>query len=429
MLTVRAPSFAVEGVLCSFDEKRTMKRFSFIILSAVAASSCGLSGIGKDDRPSREDIWTNPSADNRVDSSEFSICYATGFDYPDGYDWRSDVERETVKCSLVVFADGIPVMKVPVGPEYEVSSDPDMHRIIGGHLYTDYATESETVIRKDGTQLFRYEGRELVCGLVVRGEDVYTLGQSRDGQGFSYRKNGELLLRRETGYLFGTLVEDRDSLCFSFYETDGTSSENSGRYYNVVEGQVRQFNPGRDVTKVWDMLNHDGEIICLANIYRKTAPVILRGERMTSLDMTISTGMLSCRLFMAGDKMGVDGVFKNQRNGFQHSCIWLDGEKLVSFDKDCYVSSLCTMDEGVCCILNSDLESGRGLIYRFGEEVMMPEGYSSVGCSTSTVKDGVLHVGLSSLTGGKPVIWKDGAVDTLDINGHVSSMTVSLPRK
>ena len=87
------------------------------------------------------------------------------------------------------------------------------------------------------------------------------------------------------------------------------------------------------------------------------------------------------------------------------------------------------MDEGVCCILNSDLESGRGLIYRFGEEIMMPEGYSSVGCSTSAVKDGVLHVGLSSLTGGKPVIWKDGAVDTLDINGHVSSMTVSLPRK
>ena len=41
-------------------------------------------------------------------------------------------------------------MKLPVGEEYHISPDPDMHRVIEGHLYTDYSTDKETIIKKDG---------------------------------------------------------------------------------------------------------------------------------------------------------------------------------------------------------------------------------------------------------------------------------------
>lgn len=38
--------------------------------------------------------------------------------------------------------------------------------------------------------------------------------------------------------------------------------------------------------------------------------------------------------------------------------------------------------------------------------------------------DGILHVGLSSLKGGRPVIWKDGNIHELKINGFICSLTV-----
>jgi hypothetical protein len=36
---------------------------------------------------------------------------------------------------------------------------------------------------------------------------------------------------------------------------------------------------------------------------------------------------------------------------------------------------------------------------------------------------GLLSVGLSSLNGGKPVLWVDGQTNELDINGYISSIT------
>jgi hypothetical protein len=37
--------------------------------------------------------------------------------------------------------------------------------------------------------------------------------------------------------------------------------------------------------------------------------------------------------------------------------------------------------------------------------------------------NGILNVGLSSGFGGWPVLWKDGTVDTLKVNGYISSVT------
>ena len=122
--------------------------------------SCGIEDLDVRPDTGREDIWFGPGV-NAGDSGR-EVCYVTAFDYPEDYDWRTDKEKGSVKCSLVVFADGVPMMKVPVGDRYEVSSDPDMHRMLGGHIYTDYSTDSETVIKRDGKTLIRYPGREMI---------------------------------------------------------------------------------------------------------------------------------------------------------------------------------------------------------------------------------------------------------------------------
>ena len=60
-------------------------------------------------------------------------------------------------------------------------------RIREGHLYTDNLDGTETVIRRDGEELFRYPGRESLRGFLLVGGKVHTLGQNLDGDGFAYR--------------------------------------------------------------------------------------------------------------------------------------------------------------------------------------------------------------------------------------------------
>ena len=160
-------------------------RTIFISLMTLAAVSCGLEEIGTPGRNDGGGIWTGPGMNAGKDDPDKTVWYVTLLDYPDGYDWRADKEKGSVKCSLVVLANGIPMMRIPVGDTYEVASDPDMHRIIDGHVYTDFSTESETVIKKDGREIFRYSGRESICGMTVDSMNVHTLGQNRDGSGFS----------------------------------------------------------------------------------------------------------------------------------------------------------------------------------------------------------------------------------------------------
>ena len=60
--------------------------------------------------------------------------------------------------------------------------------------------------------------------------------------------------------------------------------------------------------------------------------------------------------------------------------------------------------------------------YVFERRNDMPEGYSVIGAGSIRVIDGILHVGLSSLNGRKPVVWKDGQIDSLNVNGFISSI-------
>jgi hypothetical protein len=116
--------------------KKHMQRiFLFVVMMAVALS-CGVSEIGGngDEVSPGGGIWGGLKDSHDTPPSVREVCYMTAVDYQKGYDWRTDESKESVKCSLVVYEDGTPVMKVPVGDAYEVSPDPDRHRMIEGYL-------------------------------------------------------------------------------------------------------------------------------------------------------------------------------------------------------------------------------------------------------------------------------------------------------
>lgn len=395
------------------------RRNLFALPALLFLYSCGIVEIGDDQEGNAGGVWGGPAGGSG--GTVRSTCYITAVDYQKGYDWRSDQARESVRCSLVVFADGVPVMKVPVGDTYEVGSDPDMHRMIKGDLYTDYSTDSETVIKKNGDALFRYQGRETMCGITVAADGVYTLGQSRDGDGFSFRKNGEILLQRETGVVLRNLEYDGDSLYFAFYETILNASGGVGRYYCAVNGKVRQVAVRDDVRTVWDVVIRNGRVIYVASLVGAQYPVLCTEGRMTYLQIPTGATLLSCRLFWVGDGLGAEGIFKNA-DGEIHNALWLEGYLLSSFPKQNVVSALDVYANGIFCAVNPVEPSGQGLIYRGGEQYDMPQGYAVMGNNAIDVVDGILHVGLSSFDGQKPIVWRDGQIDSLKVNGYISAI-------
>lgn len=388
----------------------------------MAAVSCGLEEIGTPGRNDGGGIWTGPGMNAGKDDPDKTVWYVTLMDYPDGYDWRADCEKGAVRCSLVVLANGIPMMRVPVGDEYETASDPDMHRMVGGHLYTDYSTEEETVIKKDGREIFRYPGREVICGMAVDSSSVYTLGQSREGEGFSYRRNGEVILERARGRTFGRLQRDGDDICFAFAEPVISASDTIERYYHVRNGIVSQTALREDVKKVLDIVTYQGEVCYLADMVGIGAPVLVCGDIMESLHMPGSSRMMACRLSMPEGRPMIEGVLAMTGRALL-SGYWDSPGQFFTFPGGLAVSSICFSEGSVSCILNPSSLLSQGRIYHNGEFHLLPQGYVSMGGNTIMKTDGILQAGLSSKSCGKPIMWRDGISDTLDYNGYISSVT------
>ncbi len=400
-----------------------MRRNVVMAMALMASVSCGLQEIGGDES-GKDDVWLGPGvgiSQGTAESVRKTVWYLTGVDYPEGYDWRADAEVGTVKCSLVVYANGVPMMKVPAGDAYETSSAPDMHRVIDGDLYTDYSSDSTTVIKKNGKLLFRYPGREMMVGMAVDGDDVYTLGQSRSGRGFSYRKNGELLFEHPSGRLFDHFEKSASGCSFAYSEEISLSERIVERYYIYSEDSVRQIAVREDVKKVWDVLITDGDVQYLASLVGISNPVSVSGDdSMTALEVSQGSSVRSCR-FVHGMPDVVEGVVR-QSTGVMTSYIWRSSAVDTMFPLGLMVSSMCSWDDGICCTLTRQKE-GAGMISRCGELFQVPVGYSVMGASPIAVVDGILHVGLTSSIEGRPAVWKDGEVHPLDFNGFISTIT------
>ena len=393
-----------------------------IVAGLAIVMSCGLKEIGE--LKKNEDIWKGPGANLKPGGSgqmKRSVWYVTGLDYPEGYDWMSDPEAGSVKCSLVVYANAVPMLKIPVGTEYQTSADPDMHRMIDGDLYTDFSTDSMTVIKKNGRYLFCYPGREMISGIHVDSSGVYTLGQSRRGEGFSFRRDGELLFERDRGSLMGRMIMPEN--CFAFSEkVDGSGME---RYYIYRNGEVSQIAVREDVRKVWDVTVCNGEVYFIATLAGITHPVLVNGEDMQMLDFPLSVSVFSCSFVPTEDEVLVEGVFATA-NGVLTTGLWRKDTRECMFPTGMTVWASSVDDGGISCLL-SHYATGDLKISRCGELCALPEGYTVMGTAPLAMVDGILHVGLTSLEGEEPAVWMDGEIRKLGFNGYISSISVWTP--
>lgn len=248
----------------------------------LAAASCvdlgdGLSaGRSRSDCSDRAQNGGDPGAGDGDGASKTvtdTTLYFSAVRFADSYDWRRDSTYGAIEYEILFYRDFEPVLSVPSAAEC-ASPDLDSHHIIGGRLYTEAVSHGRTVLGRDGQTLFSFEGKEILRGLLPVGDDIYTLSESRGGEGFSLRKNGEIVFRRESGSVFGDLADpsyrpygalyrDLDKICFCY-----RSGKAPDEYYYMVQDGVEtrtslQWRYWIEDVKVCQGYPRDAEVSCL----------------------------------------------------------------------------------------------------------------------------------------------------------------------
>lgn len=400
-------------VFSSFDEKTMNRKLFFLQFLMIAVASCGIDDLGAGSHSNEDGIWYGPS----VPDPE-NVCFTTAYDYPDGYNWRSDPQSAAVRCMLTLFADDIPVLKIPAGDAYCVSMKPEHHRVIKGDLYTDYSDSLGTVIKKNGKEVLRYPDSETIVNMLVSDGTIHTLGVNGTGHGFVYRIDGEKAVERAEGTLYNHLVLSRDSVCFCFSCPVSDSGGIKQRYYAVSSGKVRLIDVNPLTDKVWDMMVSDGYLCMISTFKGSSVLHCSKGNRSQSISAGMQNQIISVEFIDAG-KLCVQVIVKNEKGLTYMLSPGLRGS--FKYETGKALSAVYADDDGCYAAVNpSSGEVGR--IYSGTSYVEIPQGYGIMGVSPMRKRDSVLIVGLSSLDGGRPVLWKNGVSDTLNVNGYIANM-------
>ena len=185
-----------------------------------------------------------------------TTVYVSAVIVPEEYDWRRDTAYGAVACELQLFKNGVRQFSALAGAEAPISMSPFSHHLFGGHLYTERAMESGTVICRDGEPYFSYPERELLMGLLIKDGIVHTVGKALDGSGFHYRQNGEIVLSQENAIVFGDFVNPAYGRTGALYENDGAVCfcfRNSSTCYAVRNGEMLSIRASVRAARVRDM--------------------------------------------------------------------------------------------------------------------------------------------------------------------------------
>lgn len=385
---------------------------NFVLLILLLLSSCGLKQIGEVVHSSADGVWYGPSYGKYLSGT----CYALVLDYPKGYEWKSDPLKDAADCKLVMLADGIPVLSLKTGPDYEVSRNFARHRIISGKLYSDYTDGMTTVIKEDGHELVRYDGAEEIICFVVTGGKVHTLARHESGKGFVYRIDGYPVLSREDGNLYPHMDvhEGKVSFCFSVSVMKEGGYRNC--HYHVTDGRVALVETADDIVKVWDMKVYSGELY-MAVSFPQESPVLIHGDQIESVDYLNRLDMVSCT-FCDGDEVCLCARFRHSGSSLMTDILWMGGNQWHMYRLGSTLSAVYVDETGYNAVINPT-NGMYGIIFDSTRACTMPSGYGVSSRNVMVRKDSILHVGLSHSAGGSPVIWRPDMVDTLKVNGPV----------
>ena len=221
----------------------------FLLSAAVPLACSPLERPDADEWNRRSSITLPDQPDSGPDRPD-TLLYFSAVRFPETYDWQQDSAYGSATFELLLYCDYAPVLTLPSGPEVCFVPDPDRHHILGGHLYTERMSGTQTLVGCDGEELFRFDGREYLVGLLPVGEDLYTLSRKSTGSGFTFRRNGALLLESDDGTPFGDLSDPSYAPTGALYADDGrvvfayrSGSAAARKYALVFDGVETPLEP------------------------------------------------------------------------------------------------------------------------------------------------------------------------------------------
>ena len=187
-----------------------MKKIVLLLLVTIAAGCDWMYGVTeRTERNSKLPDGHN-SGSSRTESSDTThsasphapdtVVWACAVQVPDDYYWPRDTAMGTM-------GDAHGQHGVAHAAAEDAGHRDRDHHLREGHLYTEYAGPSGTVIMRDGEILCSFERREVLKGFIVKDGCFYSLGMDLDDYALVLRKDGEIMLRIAEGSVFGGIGE------------------------------------------------------------------------------------------------------------------------------------------------------------------------------------------------------------------------------
>ena len=326
--------------------------------------------------------------------------YLTAVRFPDGYAWDLDTCAVEGEVWIDLYRDGEKVRSISAG----ASVHPDMHRYLGGHLYTDWSTDTETVVAREGAELFRFD-------------------QDRDGNGFTYRIDGRILYRSETGVILGGPdTPGATGGAFTEYGEDVyyvccLPSERGKEYHVMRNAERYQSFPISDGTR--DVLVAGGKV---SRVRSKPRSLVLEVDgKETRLALAGGEYCLWSRL--AAWEEDVIALVCAQRVGGKRYFLQTAGGKTFSPDSGEAVSDVLSDGKR----MGWTVTDGRGDLLRVRwSDGGVTEGTGGflVSGRCALLRDGHLFLALTGRDGTPNRLQEDGVHTDFPFNGYFTSVTV-----
>lgn len=360
-----------------------------------------------------DSIWTNSGAGSTESGSSGTTTakalYITGIEYPEGVSWQMDAGSGVEGSTLFLMTDTVRLVELDIGADYCISSDVDMHRFIDGHLYTDYVTDSTTIIKRDGVRVLQFSVRETIESMYVKDGNIYTLGIPRSGSGWNYRCNGVNLMSRSGSSLIGELYEDSGQVIFAFSESISGSS--TDKYFVVRDAEAEAVDPDGKASSIEDIRVIDENVHYVGVMSGKKGRYYCNGSNATVMDGTTKNDMSGdLQIYYAGGDVFIGGSYGSG------SAVWTGTDLACEIDGR-ILQMTVAKDSYYCAVRKTD---GGLSIYCEDEELPVTEGYSLIYAKHIATDGYECFVGLNRTADNMPAIWKSWQVTDLSFNGIVT---------
>ena len=349
--------------------------------------------------------------------------YLTAVRFPDGFAWEEDTCAVDGPVWIDLYRDGKLVRSIPAGTAVHA----DMHRFRNGHLYTDFSSGEETVVCQDGLELFRFSGREALRGFLVREDGVHTLGQDRDGDGFTYRIDGRAVFRSEAGLVCGdpctpgrsggALTEEGEWVFYAYgVNTDGAAEYSilrNGEQYRTLPkgtgGTVLDIQVIRD--KVYRIRNQTRVTVLESDDGTATLPVHGRETLVRGRIVPLEEDVLVLGAVTSPDGTRRCFLFSEKGNTFP-----TDGKtEIAELLTDGTVAGWMTVDA-----------AGRPVRFERsdGKGKPLPGDVRLISGHCMLLREGHAYLALTGRNGKANRLWVDGEETEIPFNGYFTSVTV-----